>query len=184
MEGDRSDRRHTDLPHTDVAGPAVVPAHPAPTDVEQAEEALERLFRLTAGRSLYRRQSEAVGVEVTRAGYGVLRTLDEAGPLGTTELAKRCAMDPGATVRQVKAMEGDGLVSRTTGTDDARVTVVALTDAGCDVYRRIVEVRTAHLAQVLADWTDADRATLARLVDRLVEGLSTVPFRPTPKESP
>jgi DNA-binding MarR family transcriptional regulator len=93
-------------------------------------------------------------------------------------------MDPGATVRQVKAMEDDGLVSRTPGPEDARVTVVALTDEGRTVYRRIVAVRTAHLDQVLEGWSADDRANLTRLVDRLVEGLSTVPFRPRSEEHP
>jgi DNA-binding MarR family transcriptional regulator len=152
-------------------------------DTAAAEEALERLFRLTGGRKMYARQSAAVGVLVTRAGYAILRTLDQEGPLSVGELARSCTMDPGAAVRQVKALEEDGLVDRTTHTDDARVTVVALTDAGRDVYRRIVEVRTSHLDEVLAEWSDADRTELTRLVDRLVDDLRSVPFKPRLKES-
>jgi DNA-binding MarR family transcriptional regulator len=59
---------------------------------------------------------------------------------------------------------------------------VALTDAGAEVYRRIVEVRTDHLDEVLADWPDDDRAELTRLVGRLVDDLKAVPFRPRLKE--
>jgi DNA-binding MarR family transcriptional regulator len=151
-------------------------------DVAAAEQALERLFRLTGGRKMYARQSAAVGVLVTRAGYAILRTLDQDGPLSTGDLARSCTMDPGAAVRQVNALEEDGLVSRTSHADDARVTVVTLTDAGRDVYRRIVEVRTEHLDEVLAEWSDADRAQLTRLVGRLVDDLRSVPFRPRLKE--
>jgi len=151
-------------------------------DVAAAEQALERLFRLTGGRKMYARQSAAVGVLVTRAGYAILRTLDEDGPLSTGDLARSCTMDPGAAVRQVNALEEDGLVSRTSHADDARVTVVTLTDAGRDIYRRIVEVRTEHLDEVLAEWSDADRAQLTRLVGRLVDDLRSVPFRPRLKE--
>jgi DNA-binding MarR family transcriptional regulator len=151
-------------------------------DTAAAEEALERLFRLTGGRKMYARQSAAVGVLVTRAGYAILRSLSEAGPISTGELARLCTMDAGAAVRQVKALEDDGLVTRTTHDDDARVTVVALTDAGAEVYRRIVEVRTDHLDEVLAEWPAGDRAELTRLVGRLVDDLKAVPFRPRLKE--
>ena len=151
-------------------------------DVAAAEQALARLFRLTGGRKMYDRQSAAVGVLVSRAGYAILRTLDQDGPLSTGDLARSCTMDPGAAVRQVKVLEEDGLVSRTTHADDARVTVVTLTDEGRDVYRRIVEVRTDHLDEVLAGWSAGDRAQLTALVDRLVDGLKAVPFRPRLKE--
>lgn len=154
-----------------------------PNDTAAAEEALEHLFRLTGGRKMYARQSAAVGVLVTRAGYAILRTLDQDGRLNVGDLARACTMDPGAAVRQVKVLEEDGLVDRSTHADDARVTVVALTDAGRDVYRRIVEVRTSHLDQVLAEWSGHDRAELTRLVDRLVDDLIAVPFKPRLKES-
>jgi len=146
------------------------------------EAATERLFRLTVNRKMYARQAAAVGAVVTRAGYALRRTLDDSGPLNTGELARRSHMDPGATVRQVKALEADGLVTRANDDGDARVTVVTLTDRGRGVVESIVEVRTAHLEEILADWSETDRANLARLVDRLVDGLQTTPFRPHLKE--
>ena len=150
-------------------------------DVEAAERALERLFRLTVNRKVHTKQTAAVGVDVTRAGYAVLRTIDEIGEPTMGDIARQCSMDPGAAGRQVKALEDDGLVERSVGEDDARVTVVRLTKAGRDVYRRIVDVRTAHMNEVLAAWPAADRSALARLVDRLVDDLKAVPFRPDRK---
>ena len=144
-----------------------------------AERALERLFRLTVNRKVHTKQTAAVGVDVTRAGYAVLRTVDELGEATMGEIARQCSMDPAAAGRQVKALEDDGLVERNADDGDARVTVVRLTTAGRDVYRRIVAVRTAHMTEVLATWPAADRAALARLVDRLVDDLKAVPFRPT-----
>jgi DNA-binding MarR family transcriptional regulator len=159
-----------------------VPAEAAgeQVDVAAAERALERLFRLAMGRKVHTRQSAAVGAVVTRAGYAILRSLDEEGELTMGELADRTAMDPAAAGRQVKALEGDGFVSRRAATGDARSTVVHLTEIGRIVYRRIVAVRTAHMNEVLAGWPAADRQVLATLVDRLVDDLRTVPFRPQP----
>ena len=147
-------------------------------EVESVEQALERLFRLTVSRKVHTRQSAAVGAVVTRAGYAVLRSVDDAGELSLGELARQCSMDPAAAGRQVRALEEDGLVVRAPAEADGRVIVVRLTDHGRDVYRRIVEVRTTHMSEVLAGWSSADRLVLARLVDRLVDDLRAVPFRP------
>jgi DNA-binding MarR family transcriptional regulator len=146
-------------------------------EVVAAEHALERLFRLTVSRKVHTRQSAAVGAVVTRAGYAVLRCVEEAGELSLGELARQCSMDPAAAGRQVKALEDDGFVERESGVD-ARVTVVRLTPEGRDVYEKIVAVRTRHMSEVLSAWPSADRQALARLVDRLVDDLRAVPFRP------
>lgn len=150
---------------------------PSP-DVAAAEEVLERLFRLSAGRAMLARQSEMVGAEVTRGGYAVLRVVEQAGELSMGELARQCWMDPAAAGRQVRALEADGLVERATAADDGRVTVVRLSERGRDVYRRLVGVRSEHMSRVLAAWPDADRVALARLVGRLIDDLLATPFDP------
>ena len=147
-------------------------------EVAAAERALERLFRLTVNRKVHTRQTAAVGADVTRAGYAVLRCLNDAGELSLGLLARECSMDPATAGRQVRALEEQGLVMRTPTGDDGRVIVVGLTDRGRDIYRRIVAVRTTHMSEVLASWPSAERAALARLVDRLVDDLKSVPFRP------
>jgi DNA-binding MarR family transcriptional regulator len=146
-------------------------------EVAAAEHALERLFRLTVSRKVHTRQSAAVGAVVTRAGYAVLRSIAESGELSLGELARECSMDPAAAGRQVKALEDDGFVVREPGVD-ARVTVVRLTPRGRDIYDKIVDVRTQHMSEVLSAWPSTDRQALARLVDRLVDDLRAIPFRP------
>ena len=146
-------------------------------DVAAAERALERLFRLSMSRKEHTRQAAAVGAVVTRAGYAVLRSLHEGGELTMSEVARECVMDPGATARQVKALEDDGLVERRSADRDARLSVVRLTATGRKVHRRIVAVRTVYMQEVLRDWPAEDRRALGRLVDRLVDDLGAVPFR-------
>lgn len=149
--------------------------------IAEAEQSLERLFRLAANRKVYARQAAAVGAVVARPGYALLRSIDEVGEIAMGDLARACSMDPAATGRQVRALEEDGIVERIAGSGDGRVVVVRLTDEGREVYRRIVEVRTSHLAKVIADWPERDRAELVRLVDRLVDDLKAVPFKPDPR---
>ncbi len=119
-------------------------------EIAAAEQALERLFRLTVNRKVHTRQTAAVGSDVTRAGYAVLRCLDEAGELSLGNLARECSMDPAAAGRQVRALEEEGLVTRGPTGDDGRVIVVRLTDRGRDIYGRIVSIRTTHMSEVLA----------------------------------
>ncbi|HEX4430076.1 MAG TPA: MarR family transcriptional regulator [Frankiaceae bacterium] len=151
--------------------------------VAAAEVALERLFRLTVSRQMDTRQAAAVGAVVTRAGYALLRILSEATELAVAELARRCSMDPAACGRQLQALDREGLITRTAGAEDGRVIVVKLTEAGRNVYQRIVAVRNDHMEQVLVDWPEADREALAALVGRLVDDLKATPFRPI-KEQP
>ena len=59
---------------------------------------------------------------------------------------------------------------------DGRVRLIEPTPRGTSVYRRIVEMRTTYMSRVLADWSDADRRDLVRMVDRLVVDLQRQPF--------
>ncbi len=150
---------------------------PVPADVVAAEHALERLFRLTANRKMQPKQTATVGADVSRAGYAVLRCVDEAGEITLGDVARECAMDPAAAGRQVKGLQDDGLLTRTSCERDGRVVVVRLTAEGMKVYRRIVEFRTGYMTDVLTRWSQEDRTTLSQLVDRLVDDLKHVPFR-------
>lgn len=145
--------------------------------VMPVERSLERLFRLTVNRAAHHRQTEAIGVDVTRAGYAILRTLADDGDLPMGRLARRCSMDPAAANRQVRALVDAGLVERVTDPDDARLAVARLTTAGRRTHDRIVALRTEQMTDVLADWSDHDRAELVRLVDRLVADLRATPLR-------
>jgi len=139
------------------------------------ERALEGLFRLGANRRFDARQSVAVGAVVTRAGYAVLRSLSDLGATSLREVADACTMDGAAASRQVMALVDEGLVLRRTADGDARAVELSLTDLGREVYERIVTYRLRHLANVLDEWSDEDRAVLARLVGRLTADLAVTP---------
>jgi DNA-binding MarR family transcriptional regulator len=140
---------------------------------------LGRLIRLGASRKVHARQLAAAGVELTQPGATLLARIVEDGPVVLGDLSTAADMDPGAVSRQVKALEADGLVEREGREDDARIRVLRATPAGRRVRRRIAEVQDRHMADVLAGWSDSDRATFARLLDRFVEDLRSVQYRST-----
>ncbi len=160
---------------------------PSAPVVSEAERSLERLFRLTVNRAIHHRQTAAIGVDVTRAGYAILRTLAEGGDLPMGQLAKRSSMDPAAANRQVRVLEDAELVERVTDPDDARLAVARLTTKGRRTHDRIVALRVEQMTDVLDSWSERDCAELVRLIDRLVADLRSTPLRTdslTSKELP
>lgn len=145
-------------------------------DLGRVEASLERLFRLAMGRRVLSRQTELVGATVSRAGYAVLRTLDEHGPLAMKDLARRSAMDPAVAARQVGALDREGLVEQRPHERDGRVRVVQLTAAGRKVFGSIVAVRTEYLSRAMSGWAPKERQQLVEVVDRLVRDLQREPF--------
>ena len=145
--------------------------------LDTAERALEMLFRLNASRKVHARQAAAAGVVISQPGFVLLRRIQEEGPLSLGELARRTDMDPAATGRQIRQLEHEGLVTRGPSAADGRVTVVRVTPRGRAVRGRVSAVRDQHMEDVLDTWSATDRATLARLLERLVDDLRSVHYR-------
>jgi len=83
-----------------------------------------------------------------------------------------------AVFEGVKArLLAEGLVTRGSSAGDGRVTVVRVTPKGRAIRRRIAEVRDRHMEDVLETWSATDRASLARLLGRLVDDLRSVHYR-------
>jgi DNA-binding MarR family transcriptional regulator len=141
---------------------------------------LGRLFRLGASRRVQAGQAAAAGVDVSPPGLVLLHRLVEEGPLSLSDLSARADMDPGATSRQVKVLEADGLVQRRSRAGDGRVTELLATTAGRRVRARLAEVQDRHMADVLAGWSEDDQQQFAHLLDRFVEDLRSVQYRPGP----
>jgi DNA-binding MarR family transcriptional regulator len=151
-------------------------------DLEAVRRPLVQLFRLGASRKVHARQAAAAGASVSAPGAVLLAALVEAGPLSLSELAQEAAMDPGAASRQVKVLEADGLVERSGRAGDARVQVLRATPAGRRLRKRVADVQDRHMADVLDGWSAADREQLATLLQRFVDDLRSVEYRPGPDQ--
>jgi DNA-binding MarR family transcriptional regulator len=147
-------------------------------DFDGVRRPLVQLFRLGASRKVHARQVAAAGVQISAPGAVLLAALVEDGPLSLGELAQQVDMDPGAASRQVKALEADGMLERSGREGDARVQVLRPTAAGRRVRRRIAGVQDRHMADALDGWSSADRAQFAALLQRFVDDLRSVEYRP------
>jgi DNA-binding MarR family transcriptional regulator len=119
----------------------------------------------------HQRMVSATGVDVERAGVVALAVLADRGPLRLSELAAALQVDISTASRQVRKLEDAGLVNRTPDEHDRRASLLALTEQGRDSQRRLRAHWHRRMASALDDFTPAEQAALADLVERLAAGL-------------
>lgn len=128
-------------------------------DIEVQAAVLTRNFEL-----LRRRRSEQL--EVDRAEYLLLRTLDDLGPSTIGALADSLGLDPSTVGRQVAVLEQSGWAVRIEDPGDRRRTIVETTSAGRAAMRRTSRERRRRTRQMLGDWTEEDLRSLAEMFGR------------------
>jgi DNA-binding MarR family transcriptional regulator len=125
--------------------------------------------------AFYRWLGGAGGVHLDRADYGVLVRIDEAAaPVRMTDLAESLGIDISTVSRNVRGLERAGLVQRTGDPADQRASRLSLSDEGQDVLCRVRRTRQEAMRNLLADWSETDRALLARLVSRLSDDMDAL----------
>jgi DNA-binding MarR family transcriptional regulator len=111
-------------------------------------------------------------VDADQAGLAILYVLHLAGAnLRLCDLAEQLRIDAPAVTRKAQQLERSGLVSRTQDLLDARATRIQLTAQGRRTISRFLAARRTWLTSILADWSDADRADLARLLGRFADDM-------------
>ncbi len=103
------------------------------------------------------------------AEWRVLRTLAFApGPITASMLGDRLGMDKMAVSRAVRGLEARGRLHRGPDPADGRRIALSITPAGRALVARIEPSGQAREAALLAALSEAERATLDGLLDRLV----------------
>jgi DNA-binding MarR family transcriptional regulator len=107
-----------------------------------------------------------LGGELSRTEVGLLRTLS-GGPRRITELAELEGLAQPTTTILVKQLEQRGLVQRERRSDDGRVVLVDLTDAGTAALEDYRAKASAALGAYLTEITDEQVETLATATETL-----------------
>ncbi|RRQ25948.1 MarR family transcriptional regulator [Rhodococcus sp. Eu-32] len=137
-------------------------------EVEYAEEIGSQLVRLQRIRERKLAQLKDASGGVEGAAFVCLFRLLTDGPMRSSTLAAMVDSDPSTVSRQVAQLVDRGHVERLRDETDGRAYVLAVTDSGREIARRIQERRTANLARVIEDWSGDDRARLVELLDRFL----------------
>jgi DNA-binding MarR family transcriptional regulator len=112
--------------------------------------------------------ADAAGATADEAAAG---TSAGAGPVTVGVVADRLGIDPSRASRRVAAAVDAGHLRRTVSPGDARRTGLVLSPSGEAVLAAVRRTRRGFVADVLADWTPADRATFAVLLARFTDRL-------------
>ena len=138
-------------------------------------DALTRAFRqLTAAFSA---RADRDPSAMRRPDYALLGVIERHESLhGTSlrpsDLAASDGHDLSTVSRRIGALVGQGWLVREPDPADRRACRVALTDEGRSRLLAERDARAAVVTDVLADWTEEDTATLARLLERLSDDVA------------
>jgi DNA-binding MarR family transcriptional regulator len=161
-----------------AAEPTTAPSNdggPSDADVRELGASISSLMR-----SFHRAKAQFVAEtehDVAWSAHIVLARLATEGPLRAGELAELIQSDPSTVSRQVASIVRAGLVQRQADPEDGRASLLMLTEAGREVYRQQLEVRTRHMALMLQHWSEQDCRQLAHLLARLTDDFER--YRPT-----
>jgi DNA-binding MarR family transcriptional regulator len=147
------------------------------TNARRAAEAWESLFRTQV--TLMRRfRADDIWQDVTIGEYDVLYTL-ASGPadgMRLRDLNENILLAQSSLSRMVDRLAARGLVRRTAAADDARGTVVSLTEEGRRLQRATGRAHVRTIERYVGEALDPDELdTLAGLLDKLRAAQARIP---------
>jgi Transcriptional regulators len=120
--------------------------------------------------SLFVRRAEAVrlshimGKEMDRSSYLILQYLEKAGAAGIKTISTTFQLDISTVSRQIAALEAKGLISRLTDPNDARISLLQLTEEAPALLAEVRAAREAFFQELLADWNEEEIRTFGNLM--------------------
>jgi len=132
-----------------------------------AAETLADAFRAVSRRLRLRTQEALAPWEVTPSQARALGVLSRHGSVRLGTLSEHLHIAPRSATEVVDALAAAGLVERRPDPDDRRASLVGLTERGSGVVAAIRDARAAEATDFFARLDDADRAALARILDKL-----------------
>ncbi|MFJ6616266.1 MFS transporter [Kitasatospora sp. NPDC091335] len=135
------------------------------SSLDEIARALAVLNSREARRDLFRRITEAAGLDLLPASSWLLLQMHQHGSVEPAELAERRVVPVSVIEEAVREVEGRGLAAR------AGRLPLRLTEAGEEAALRLVAARRTQLAELLGDWDEQRYAELAGLLNRLSSSL-------------
>jgi len=132
--------------------------------VPRTQAGLASSLRIALGRLNRRLRNEREDDSLTLNQLSALGNLEKHGPIPVGELAALERIRPPSMTRIVANLEEHGLVAREPRSDDKRITVVRMTEAGQARTATDRKRRDAWLAHRLRELTPEERAQLREIL--------------------
>lgn len=102
----------------------------------------------------------------------ILFEIRRVGRPSMQQVAEELGMDVTTFSRQAKSLEGKGLITRQASTDDRRVSLLGLTDAGRQVLEKIDRYMAYRIEQIFSHMSGFERETVVRSLGLLNEAVA------------
>ena len=133
--------------------------------VAAVEQQMSALFNRV--RSSWKDQAVAVHPDLQPVGFKILAQLVRGGPSHAGVLADLLQTDKSIVSRQVRIMEGLGLVESREDPADGRARVLAATPLALEKVNGVRTDNQVRLGQLLRSWPTEDVEKFAELISRL-----------------
>ncbi|WP_406319492.1 MarR family transcriptional regulator [Streptosporangium sp. NBC_01639] len=143
-------------------------AAPVPIDGNGAHCAVEHQLGvlLRRSRALSAELGRVVHPELEPGAYGLLVRIGEVAPARSSDLATYFCVGKATISRQLKVLEGLGLIGREPDPLDGRAHLLNLTDEGRVKLGRARTARQERYHAMLAAWPEEDVRSLAQMLAR------------------
>ena len=137
-------------------------------DLDAALTRLEAAFAALRGR--LRERLALSGAELTVLQF-VARAEDGGRSVRVKDLAGRLGLSGPAVTGTVDRLERLGHLQRVPNPDDGRSRLIELTTTTRGAYAEAMDSTNEHLHELLASFSDRDRARFVRIIDRVIDAL-------------
>ncbi|MDA8199356.1 MAG: MarR family transcriptional regulator [Thermaerobacter sp.] len=108
---------------------------------------------------------------VSAPGLTILRWLARRGAVTVSHVAKLAGVSPSAITQATRKLERAGYLARRRDEDDQRVVWIDLTQRGRQMVDEVRHLQRRRLREILSVLSGEERAELARLLERVADGL-------------
>jgi DNA-binding MarR family transcriptional regulator len=143
-------------------------------DSLQPDEAVGRLMRQILLATTAEVEREMAPLGLTEAQWMPLFKLHQGHAATTSELARECRIDTGATTRMVDRLEEKGLIERQRSAEDRRVVHLALTEQGRATAEHIPASLCRVQNELLRGFTREEFNTLKALLRRMLDNATSL----------
>ncbi|MGE0231439.1 MAG: MarR family winged helix-turn-helix transcriptional regulator [Flavobacteriaceae bacterium] len=155
---------------------AVARAAPDSIEEEIGKFRLQRapgfLFRQMDARSTALFLASAVDPDITPRQFGLLMTLYQSGPMLQSDLGRAMCIDRSTLGEMLSRMLERGLVERRAWPQDRRVSQIAITDSGKDLFRTHFSAARRSQQELLAPLREDEREFFLNCLVRLTDAFS------------
>ncbi|MBD1382440.1 MarR family winged helix-turn-helix transcriptional regulator [Metabacillus arenae] len=93
--------------------------------------------------------------------------------INQTELQKLMGINHAAITRHLKQLEADNMVTRRTSSQDNRITLVKITEDGCQQVAILRESSEQFLKQMMSGFSEHEMSQLSAMLQRIIQNLSS-----------